>query len=299
MKVIKMEEVHLTEPLSLAIGFFDGLHLGHMSLINEVLKYKGETKTAVMSFDVHPLCVLKGEKRQSIITLEEKKELLEEMGIDYLLVIHFTKEVAALSPQAFIDEYLNKLPLKRLVCGYDFHFGDHNSGSIEDLKKQSFELVVKDAVMYNETEKVSSTLIKKLMDQGLIEEVNTLLDRPYKIKGTVIHGKQRGRLIGFPTLNIDYGMKYLPKRGVYGTIVEINHHYYIGMANIGMNPTFNDINRLSLEVNVFDFDEDVYGVNVEVQLRHFQRPEMKFDNIEALHKQIDADAQFARQLFMI
>ena len=108
MQIIKMEEVHLTEPLSLAIGFFDGLHLGHMSLINEVLKYKAETKTAVMSFDVHPLCVLKGEKRQSIITLEEKKELLEEMGIDYLLVIHFTKEVAALSPQAFIDEYLNK-----------------------------------------------------------------------------------------------------------------------------------------------------------------------------------------------
>ena len=241
MKVIKMEEVHLTEPLSLAIGFFDGLHLGHMSLINEVLKYKGETKTAVMSFDVHPLCVLKGEKRQSIITLEEKKELLEEMGIDYLLVIHFTKEVAALSPQAFIDEYLNKLPLKRLVCGYDFHFGDHNSGNIEDLKKQSFDLIVKDAVMYNETEKVSSTLIKKLMDQGMIEEVNTLLDRPYQVKGTVIHGKQRGRLIGFPTLNIDYGMKYLPKRGVYGTIVEINHRYYIGMANIGMNPTFNDI----------------------------------------------------------
>ena len=264
MKIIKMEEVHLTEPLSLAIGFFDGLHLGHMSLINEVLKYKGETKTAVMSFDVHPLCVLKGEKRQSIITLEEKKELLEEMGIDYLLVIHFTKEVAALSPQAFIDEYLNKLPLKRLVCGYDFHFGDHNSGSIEDLKKQSFELIVKNAVMYNETEKVSSTLIKKLMDQGMIEEVNTLLGRPYKVKGTVIHGKQRGRLIGFPTLNIDYGMKYLPKRGVYGTIVEINHQYYIGMANIGMNPTFNDINRLSLEVNVFDFDEDVYGKEVEV-----------------------------------
>ena len=110
MKVIKMEEANLKEPLSLAIGFFDGLHLGHMSLINEVLKYKGETKTAVMSFDVHPLCVLQGEKRQSIITLEEKKELLEEMGIDYLLVIHFTKEVAALSPQAFIDEYLNKLP---------------------------------------------------------------------------------------------------------------------------------------------------------------------------------------------
>ena len=109
-----------------------------------MIKYKGETKTAVMSFDVHPLCVLKGEKRQSIITLEEKKELLEEMGIDYLLVIHFTKEVAALSPQAFIDEYLNKLPLKRLVCGYDFHFGDHNSGNIEDLKKQGLWFVCAD-----------------------------------------------------------------------------------------------------------------------------------------------------------
>lgn len=296
MKVIKMEEVHLTEPLSLAIGFFDGLHLGHMSLINEVLKYKGETKTAVMSFDVHPLCVLKGEKRQSIITLEEKKELLEEMGIDYLLVIHFTKEVAALSPQVFIDEYLNKLPLKRLVCGYDFHFGDHNSGSIEDLKKQSFELIVKNAVMYNDTEKVSSTLIKKLMDQGMIEEVNTLLGRPYKVKGTVIHGKQRGRLIGFPTLNIDYGMKYLPKRGVYGTIVEINHQYYIGMANIGMNPTFNDINRLSLEVNVFDFDEDVYGKEVEVTFCLYKREETVFNGLEGLKTQLTEDRKYLSQV---
>ena len=273
MKVIKMEEVNLKEPLSLAIGFFDGLHLGHMSLINEVLKYKGETKTAVMSFDVHPLCVLKGEKRQSIITLDEKKELLEEMGIDYLLVIHFTKEVASLSPQAFIDEYLNKLPLKRLVCGYDFHFGDHNNGSIEDLKKQSFELVVKDAVMYNETEKVSSTLIKKLMDQGLIEEVNTLLDRPYKIKGTVIHGKQRGRLIGFPTLNIDYGMKYLPKRGVYGTIVEINHHYYIG-----------------------DFDEDVYGQEVKVTFYLYKREETVFNGLEGLKTQLTEDRKYLSQV---
>ena len=276
MKVIKMEEANLKEPLSLAIGFFDGLHLGHMSLINEVLKYKGETKTAVMSFDVHPLCVLKGEKRQSII--------------------HFTKEVAALSPQAFIDEYLNKLPLKRLVCGYDFHFGVHNSGNIEDLKKQSFDLIVKDAVMYNETEKVSSTLIKKLMDQGMIEEVNTLLDRPYQVKGTVIHGKQRGRLIGFPTLNIDYGMKYLPKRGVYGTIVEINHRYYIGMANIGMNPTFNDINRLSLEVNVFDFDEDVYGKEVEVTFYLYKREETVFNGLEGLKTQLTEDKKYLSQV---
>lgn len=292
MKVIKMEEVNLKEPLSLAIGFFDGLHLGHMSLINEVLKYKGETKTAVMSFDVHPLCVLKGEKRQSIITLEEKKQLLEEMCIDYLLIIHFTKEVAALSPQAFIDEYLNKLPLKRLVCGYDFHFGDHNSGNIENLKKQSFELIVKEPVMYDDVQKVSSTLIKHLMDQGLIEEVNTLLGRPYKVKGPVIHGKQRGRLIGFPTLNVDYGMKYLPKRGVYGTIVEINHRYYIGMANIGLNPTFNDIKRLSLEVNVLDFNEDVYGQEVEVSFYIYKREETVFNGLEGLKTQLIDDRKY-------
>ena len=196
----------------------------------------------------------------------------------------------------FIDEYLNKLPLKRLVCGYDFHFGAHNSGSIEDLKKQSFELIVKNAVMYNETEKVSSTLIKKLMDQGMIEEVNTLLDRPYKVKGTIIHGKQRGRLIGFPTLNIDYGMKYLPKRGVYGTIVEINHQYYIGMANIGMNPTFNDINRLSLEVNVFDFDEDVYGKEVEVTFYLYKREETVFNGLEGLKTQLTEDRKYLSQV---
>ena len=134
MKVIKMEEANLKEPLSLAIGFFDGLHLGHMSLIIEVLKYKGETKTAVMSFDVHPLCVLKGEKRQSIITLEEKKELLEEMGIDYLLVIHFTKEVAALSPQAFIDEYLNNVFIKGEISNFKHHYTGHMYFTLKDDK---------------------------------------------------------------------------------------------------------------------------------------------------------------------
>ena len=150
--------------------------------------------------------------------------------------------------------------------------------------------------MYNETEKVSSTLIKKLMDQGMIEEVNTLLDRPYKVKGTVIHGKQRGRLIGFPTLNIDYGMKYLPKRGVYGTIVEINYQYYIGMANIGMNPTFNDINRLSLEVNVFDFNEDVYGKEVEVTFYLYKREETVFNGLEGLKTQLTEDRKYLSQV---
>lgn len=295
MKVEYVEEAKIAEPLSLAIGFFDGLHLGHMSLINEVLKYREDTKTAVMSFDVHPLTVLKGEKRESIITLDEKKKILEEQGIDYLLLIHFTKDVAQLSPDDFIELYLNKLPIKRLVCGYDFHFGNRNEGSIEDLKNHSFSLSVMPPIMYDKKEKVSSTLIKQLLDQGNIQEVNKLLIEPYTVKGKVIHGKKRGRLIGFPTLNIDYGNKYLPRTGVYGTIVKIKDHYYIGMANIGTNPTFNDVHHVSLEVNVFDFDEDVYGQEAEVIFYIYKREETVFNGLEGLKKQLIEDKNFLKE----
>lgn len=295
MKVVYVEEAEIAEPLSLAIGFFDGFHLGHMSLINEVLKYKDNTKTAVMSFDIHPLTVLKGEKRKSIITLEEKKNILEKQGIDYLFLIHFTKEVAQLSPADFIEQYLNKLPIKRLVCGYDFHFGNHNEGSIEDLKGHSFSLSVMPPIMYDENEKVSSTLIKHLLDNGNIKEVNKLLVEPYTVKGKVIHGKKRGRLIGFPTLNIDYGNKYLPRTGVYGTIVKMHNCYYIGMANIGTNPTFNDIHHVSLEVNVFDFEEDVYGQEAEVIFYIYKRDETVFNGLEGLKKQLIEDKEFLKK----
>lgn len=295
MEVRYVEDVNIKEPLSLAIGFFDGMHVGHMSLIKEVLKYRKDSKTAVMSFDIHPLTVLKGEKRRSIITLEEKKELLEKQGIDYLFLIHFTKDVAKLSAKEFISQYLNKLPIKRLICGYDFHFGNHNEGSIEDLKNQSFSLAVMPPVMYDASEKVSSTLIKKLLDDGNIETVNKLLLEPYRVKGQVIHGKQRGRLIGFPTLNVDYRLKYLPRAGVYGTIVKIHDEYYIGMANIGTNPTFNDIHHVSLEVNVFDFNEDVYDQEVDIIFYIYKREESIFDGLEGLKKQLKEDKDFLKE----
>lgn len=296
MEVKQIEQADIKEPLSLAIGFFDGLHQGHMSLINEVLRYKNETKTAVMTFDCHPLAVLKGEKKQSIITLEEKKEILSELGIDYLFIIHFTKKVASLSPESFIQQYLNRLPLRRLICGYDFHFGYQNSGSTKDLEKQSFQLIVMPPVMYDSEHKVSSTLIKHFLAEGKIEEANKLLAKPYRVKGKVIHGKERGRTIGFPTLNIDYGNKYLPCAGVYGTIVRIENQLYKGMANIGTNPTFNDIHHVSLEVNVFDFDKEIYGQDVEVIFYLFKRKETVFDGLESLKNQLQDDKRFLNRI---
>lgn len=294
MKEIVLELNHpvtIDDFLCVAIGFFDGLHQGHQALIEEVkriAKDKG-LKSAVMTFDQHPLTVLKGEKEFYLISPEDRKHLLEEQGIDYLFVIHFTHHVAKLEPQAFIKSYLENLHVMHLVCGFDFHFGYHNSGNVALLEKQSFALSVVPAVMYDESQKVSSSLIKEKIAQGDVEEAKHLLGRPFAITGKVIHGKQRGRKMGFPTANVDYRHYFLPSKGVYGVNVQIGDHSYQGMANIGMNPTFDDIRKESLEVNIFDFDEEIYGEVITVSFKIFVRPERSFASMEDLKHQLMSD----------
>ena len=189
------------------------------------------------------------------------------------------------------------------MVGPDYTFGKGGRGNVQMLADMAdeagFELVVVPKECYEERE-ISSTFVREELQVGHMETVNMLLARPYSVNGVIAKGSQIGRTMNLPTINIyPPAGKLLPPNGVYASVTILGGKSFYGVTNVGIKPTVKDNAEISVETFLFDFDEDVYGVNVEVQLRHFQRPEMKFDNIEALHKQIDADAQFARQLFMI
>lgn len=288
----------LTDNYAVAIGFFDGLHRGHQALIEEVLRQsrKQNLTPAVMLFNAHPLTVLKGEKTYQLTSVDDRLKLLAHYGIETVFRIIFTKEVADLSPQVFIDEFLNKLHVRHVVVGYDFHFGKGNSGSTDSFKNQGFGLSVVPGIMYNDQQKVSTSLIKQLLDRGNVEMARELLTRPFTITGQVIHGKARGRTMGFPTANVDYDHYYLPMRGVYGVYVSVHEKRYGGMANIGKNPTFHDIDRDSLEINIFDFDEDIYDQWISVAFICFERGEQTFSGIDELMNTLKNDQKKIREM---
>lgn len=300
MNVVYLDKEYLTdEHYALALGFFDGLHQGHLALVNKVKKIAKEKhfKSAIMTFDRHPLSLLKNEKCTSLISSEDRIELLEEMGIDTLFVIRFTMDVAKLSPQAFIDQYLQHV--SHLVVGFDFHFGYKNEGDISSLSKQSFALSVIEPIMYDEQRKVSSTLIKEMLSKGQVEEAHCLLTRPFTIRGEVVHGKERGRTIGFPTANLNFNSYYVPRRGVYGVKVLIDEDEYYGMGNVGINPTFNELSNDLLEVHIFDLDEDLYGKTIKVEFIKFIRDEKTFSNIEELKLQLKKDEEQIKKALTI
>ncbi|MBO6047532.1 MAG: riboflavin biosynthesis protein RibF [Erysipelotrichaceae bacterium] len=287
------------QKLCLAIGFFDGLHIGHQTLIQEVLKIAEEKQLipAVMTFNRHPLEVLTGRRHNYLTTLEDRLTLIRQCGIQEAYVIEFSPSVARLSPQEFIDRYLMPLGVEHIVCGEDFHFGDHGLGNAAFLKTQPFAVSVMPPVMYDDHQKVSSTLIKQFLAEGQVEEANRLLSRPLSMTGQVIYGKQRGRLMGFPTANIsDEG--YTPlKRGVYAVEIDVKGQTYHGMANIGMNPTFNDLIRQSLEVHIFDFDDNIYGEIVTIRFYTHTRDEKQFASIDELTTQLHKDLKMIRNYF--
>jgi riboflavin kinase/FMN adenylyltransferase len=301
MEIVTLEKhTHYDLPDTVcAIGFFDGVHLGHQALIKEVLKVSAHTglKKAVMTFDQHPLAILKGEKTHYLTSFEKRCAILEAMGIEVVYVIAFDKEVAGQAPAAFVKDYLVANNVKHVVAGFDFHFGDHNKGSIEDLKALVPHVSVIAPIYYDDKQKVSSTLLKSLVRAGTIPEANRLMGRPFEITGAVIHGKQRGRLMGFPTANVAYGSFVLPAHGVYAVKVYIKDKTYIGMGNIGTNPTFDDIHTDSLEINIFDFDEDIYGEMITVAFYKQTRGEIKFASMEELKDQLISDHQIITDYF--
>ena len=253
MRVLKIElgkKLNLGNNLTAAIGNFDGVHLAHQRLIEEAKKM-GE-KSVVITFYPHPLTVLKTNFKYCFLTaLNWKIELIRRLNPDYLLIINFTRETAITRKNEFID-YLKSIGVKSIVCGKDTHFGFKNEGSIEDLK-ENFNVKVIDDLFINGI-KVSSSTVKNLVENGNIKEANMLLGRCYTIEGVVIEGFHNGEKLGYRTANLDILGNVPPKRGVYAVHVIYNKKKYLGMCNVGFNPTIGKLTTLKLETHIFDFD---------------------------------------------
>lgn len=302
MKIIYLngEKKNICEPVCSAVGFFDGLHVGHMALVHkvkEVAKHKNY-KTALMTFDHHPLYILgKINEEKYMTSMEDRIHILEKENIDYLFVIEFTKEVAHLSPEDFIERYLLSLNICHVVCGFDFRFGDKNKGDVHTLQQHSqLDVSVVEEVVYL-GEKISSTRIRKILENGKLDEMNRLLGRHYCITGKVIKGRHIGHSNGFPTANIDYASYFLPQRGVYVVKFYLNEKCYMGMCNIGYNPTYKVLDKLSLEVNILDFNDNIYNQTVTVEFYEMIRPEKSFASQDELIQQLIKDKDYVRKFF--
>ena len=310
MEVIKLQfplNIDKTEipPISMALGYFDGVHLGHQKVILEAKKQADQKglRSAVMTFDPHPSVVLgKNEKHVQYITpLAEKINLIEELGIDYLFIVHFTAEFANLLPQEFIDQYVIDLNVKHVVAGFDFSYGRMGKGTMEILpfhsrEKFAFTIVEK---FTSGDEKVSSTRIRQYIKNGRITELPELLGRFYTTSGIVVHGDKRGRTIGFPTANVDTMDEFiLPPLGVYAVKIKIGEDWYEGVCNVGYKPTFNnDALKVSVEAHIFNFEKDIYGSEVTIEWHQYLRKEQKFSGIDELVAQIEKDKQNAIKYF--
>ncbi len=295
----------IDKEFSLAIGFFDGLHKGHQTVIQQAIDTAKNLgiASAVMTFNPHPSHLFAGEHEKIgyITPLEEKQRILSEMGIDTLFIVSFDQSLASLTPEEFVDQVLRNLNVRHVTAGFDFTFGAKGKGTMEqmaslangDFGTTSVEKVTE------EEEKVSSTRIRKLLSNGEVAKTASLLGRPFRSIGTVIDGDKRGRQLGFPTANITPGAELIvPQNGVYAVRFTADGITYDGVCNIGVKPTFDhpDEARKTIEVNVFDFDGDLYGKNVIVDWIDHIRAEQKFDSIDMLIKQIAEDKETAKKI---
>ena len=288
------------------IGNFDGVHLGHQALIHEVIdKAVSISGTSLaMTFEPHPIRVLNGGNHPPLITiLDQKIELIERMDLDVLIVIPFTREFAALSPRAFVEDILiRKLGMVTIVVGKDYTFGRNREGTVGMLKTFAelfdFELVLTDWIGANRAPegRISSTRIRDLVLEGKVIEVHPLLGRYYQVRGTVSTGRDRGgKLLGFPTANINLQDELCPKTGVYAVTVECGFKSFDGVANIGYSPTFDD-HLFTVEVHILDFNRNIYGQNIRVNFIQRIRDELKFSSISDLSEQIKRDVIEAREI---
>lgn len=307
MEVIKLQYPHQISnlpPSVCALGYFDGVHLGHQKVIleakNQALKLG--LKSAVMTFDPHPSVIL-GKSVQHveyISPLNDKITLLENLGIDVVYLVHFSLDFAHLLPQEFIDLYIIGLNIKHVVAGFDFSYGRMGKGTMETLPFHSRNMFSHSVIskLSSAGEKISSTLIRNLISKGKMEELPSLLGRYYQTKGKVIHGDKRGRTIGFPTANIELMEDYLlPPLGVYAVRFLVDEKWYDGVCNIGYKPTFKqEMNhKPSIEVHIFDFDQEIYEKNVKIEWHKFIRKEQKFTGINELVLQIQIDKETANK----
>lgn len=290
---------------AITLGKFDGLHRGHRLLVNQVLRKKQEGYTAALfTFDTPPSWLFNGHAGDKILTNGERRTLAEKMRIDAMVQCPFTKEVACMEPEDFVKSVLiEKLNAGFIVVGKDFRFGHNRRGDIALLAELSnqygYEFVVVSKEQYHGRD-VSSSYIREMLRIGNMELAQELLGYPYFIAGEVVRGKQLGRAVGIPTANqIPDAEKLLPPNGVYASKVIVAGSSYYGMTNIGVRPTVEHMGRKNVETYLLDYEGELYGENITVQLLHYERPECKFASVGELRDQIFLDVAMTRRLFHI
>ncbi|CAG9611185.1 Bifunctional riboflavin kinase/FMN adenylyltransferase [Bacillus rhizoplanae] len=310
MKLIHLTHPHALnkveiEPTVMALGYFDGIHLGHQRVIRTAKKVAEERgfKSAVMTFHPHPSVVLgKKEAHVEYITpLRSKEKVIASLGIDILYVVKFDEAFANLLPQQFVDDYIIGLNARHVVAGFDYSYGRLGKGTMETLPfhaRGEFTQTVIEKVEFQE-EKVSSTLLRKHIRSGEMEQIPSILGRLYTVEGIVVHGDKRGRQIGFPTANVALNDAYLlPPVGVYAVRMKVNDEWHEGVCNIGYKPTFKENEKqLSIEVHLFEFQRDIYDESVVVEWYMRIREEKKFNGIDELVAQIAKDKRIAEDYF--
>lgn len=295
MEVVYLNELdeYQLKDSCVALGFFDGIHLGHQGLINEVINVANQKKLkrALLTFDVHPKSFLSNKPFKYLMSLDDKINYLKQLDFDYLFVLKFSNDLAKIEPEQFIKEYIIKPNIKHVVCGFDFHFGSLGRGNSKYLinhANNNYEVSVINKLEY-QSHKISSSYLRQTLKDGKVELASILLGRNYQVSGKIINGRKNGRKIGFPTINVAANKYVIPKNGVYSVKVYLEGQTYQGMANIGYNPTFSALKEPSLEVNIFDFNQDVYGKTATVEFIKHIRDEQKFPTIDDLIEQLNQD----------
>jgi riboflavin kinase/FMN adenylyltransferase len=286
----------------IALGSFDGIHIGHVSLVNKTIKLakKNGAKSMLFTFKNHPLSIINKELAPKLIMDNFSKiKILETFGLDIVNMANFDKELMKLSPEDFILNLVNHYRAKGLVVGFNNRFGYKNLGDVDLLKKISkkygFDLYVVDPVKYKGQIVSSSIIRSSVSDEGDVKKAGRMLTRPFILQGNVIKGKQLGRTLGFPTVNLDYDKRFvLPRGGVYYTIVDYEGEIFRGITNVGYNPTVDD-NKLGIETHILDFSENIYGKHIKIYFMDRIRDEKKFNSIEFLAEQLKKDKIYAKK----
>ena len=303
MKTIHgIENFPASEGSILTIGTFDGVHLGHQQILKQLIdtSQQSKLKSVLLTFFPHPRMVLQPDISMRLIqTIEEREKALRKTGLDYLVIHPFSEKFSRLSADDYVKQILvDKLNVRKVVVGYDHRFGRNRTASLEDMYNYAdihdFEVIEIDAKKIKSTA-VSSTKIRKAIDQGDIALANSYLGDPFILEGVVVHGDKRGRELSYPTANIELQNKHkiIPKQGVYLIQSDIDNQVVYGMMNIGTKPTFDTTNP-SIEVHFFDWNGDLYDQTLQVKLLKWIREEQKFGSVEELQAQIHADERYCR-----
>lgn len=305
-KTVQLDKVTRYKNSVITVGTFDGVHAGHKVLIQKVLSVAktNNARSVIVTFDPHPRDIINPGKSgiKLLSTLNERRELLADLGVDEMVVIPFDRDFSLLTSEEFVKDIIwDEIGVSHFIIGYDHQFGKNREGTIETVQNLSESLGFKAHVVSKQevgNKTVSSTAIRNAIEKdGDMELAKSFLERFYILNGTVVHGDNRGHTIGYPTANIipDHPHKIIPKNGVYAVFVRVNKNYYPAMMNIGIRPTFESTEK-RMEANLFDFDEDIYGKAIQIQFVKRVRDEQAFSGIEELKHQLSIDEKNTRDI---